>query len=352
MVAAFSLAMSTVAKLSPNTPQSPDSPPSTSDRVQAALTGIAVGDALAMPVHWYYDRSHLVADYGQVTDLLAPKNPHPGSILWRSHWDAPHPELDILGDQRRFWGQRNVHYHQNLAAGEMTLTGKLAFEAWESVQANGGYDRNDALRRYIDLLTHPQRHRDTYVEECHRGFFSNLGRGVPAEVCAVVEKHIGGLVPMLAVALYYADDPEAARTHALAHLSITHAGKTMQKVAVAVLDVLARVLAGEALDEVIADECAMQRHAMFGFPLTKWLDDTDARVVGRRLSTACYVDQSVPAVFYLALKYAKDPEAGLIANTNLGGDNVHRGAVLGALLGAANGQAAWPSRWVDKLVPH
>ena len=53
---------------------------------------------------------------------------------------------------------------------------------------------------------------------------------------------------------------------------------------------------------------------------------------------------------YLAYKYSDDPEAGLIANTNIGGENVHRGAVLGALLGAQHGYKAWPTRWRDKLV--
>ena len=33
------------------------------------------------------------------------------------------------------------------------------------------------------------------------------------------------------------------------------------------------------------------------------------------------------------MKYADDLETALVANTNLGGDNCHRGAVLGALLG-------------------
>jgi len=47
------------------------------------------------------------------------------------------------------------------------------------------------------------------------------------------------------------------------------------------------------------------------------------------------------------LKYHHDAARGLIANTNLGGDNAGRGAVLGALLGAANGSQAFPKPWVD-----
>ena len=53
---------------------------------------------------------------------------------------------------------------------------------------------------------------------------------------------------------------------------------------------------------------------------------------------------------YLALKYHDDPESALIANTNLGGDNAARGAVLGALLGAAHGLEKFPGRWIDGLV--
>jgi len=49
------------------------------------------------------------------------------------------------------------------------------------------------------------------------------------------------------------------------------------------------------------------------------------------------------------LKYHNNPEEGLIANTNLGGDNAYRGAVLGAVLGAANGIESFPERWIKGL---
>jgi ADP-ribosylglycohydrolase len=71
----------------------------------------------------------------------------------------------------------------------------------------------------------------------------------------------------------------------------------------------------------------------------------DLEVIGRVLSPACYVDDSVPATLYLARKYVDRPEDGLVANTMAGGDNCYRGAVLGTLLGAASGVAGWPERW-------
>ena len=258
-----------------------------------------------MPAHWYYDRAALERDYGRIADFTLPKSPHPDSILWRSNWDAPSPALDILGDQRPFWGVRGVHYHQNLQAGESTLTAKLAAEVWRSLEACEGFDAEDSLRRYIDLLTQPGRHRDTYLEECHRGFFTNLGHGRQAAQCAIEEKHIGGLTPMLAVALFYADQPESGRSRAHAQLALTHAGMKMRTAADAILTLLYQSLAGATLEEAILQECATQRNPHFGFPFTRWLRKADREVIGRHLSTACYVEDSVPAVIYLALKYLR-----------------------------------------------
>ena len=45
------------------------------DKVQGCLVGFYIGDALAMPVHWYYDLRQLVSDYGKsgITKYEAPK---------------------------------------------------------------------------------------------------------------------------------------------------------------------------------------------------------------------------------------------------------------------------------------
>jgi ADP-ribosylglycohydrolase len=79
----------------------------------------------------------------------------------------------------------------------------------------------------------------------------------------------------------------------------------------------------------------------------RWLEKPDVEVVGKILSPACYIQDAFPAALYLSWKYAKDFSAGIISNANLGGDNCHRGAVVGSLLGAANGV---PQPWVSGLV--
>lgn len=43
------------------------------DKVCGALIGFYIGDALAMPVHWYYDLGQLRKDFGKITKYEAPK---------------------------------------------------------------------------------------------------------------------------------------------------------------------------------------------------------------------------------------------------------------------------------------
>jgi len=51
---------------------------------------------------------------------------------------------------------------------------------------------------------------------------------------------------------------------------------------------------------------------------------------------------SYPSLVHFAGKYSSDFERGLLANANTGGENVHRGIVLGALLGAQAGEGGIP----------
>ena len=72
-------------------------------------------------------------------------------------------------------------------------------------------------------------------------------------------------------------------------------------------------------------------------------------MIGQRLSAACYIPNAFLASLYLAWKYADDFEAGVIANTNVGGENCHRGAVIGAMLGGAAGRDRLPRRFVEGI---
>jgi ADP-ribosylglycohydrolase len=147
----------------------------------------------------------------------------------------------------------------------------------------------------------------------------------------------------------YAGDQESARRLAFQHLRLTHLGERMTAAGNLLFDILFPVVNGASLSDTIVNKINSQDNPLLGFPLLRWLKDPDETVIGNRLSSACYVEDALPATLYLALKYHGDAARGLISNTNLGGDNAGRGAVLGALFGASNGPQAFPKSWVDGL---
>jgi len=320
------------------------------ERAAGALWGLFLGDALAMPVHWYYDRLALERDYGQVRDLVAPRNPHPGSILFRSQYSPRNPDADILHDQARYWGRSGVHYHQHLAAGENTLNLKLAQVLLETLAETGRYDPDLYLERMVAFMRDPDSHRDTYVEEWARGFFDRRAQGFDLRECGVTEKHIGGLGGPVALLIHHHDDPERGLAAAHEHRELTHKGPIMAEALDAVAAVLLPVLAGRPLAQAIDTAGQESGNRLLARGFKAWAARDDFEVIGRLLSPACYVNDAVPAVFHLARKYADRAEEGLVANTMAGGDNCHRGVVLGALLGAASGADAWPKRWRQGLL--
>ncbi|MCG8412831.1 MAG: ADP-ribosylglycohydrolase family protein, partial [Pseudomonadales bacterium] len=136
-------------------------------RAVAALQSMFVADALAMPVHWYYNPMDIFRQFrGGITGFEDAPDHHPSSIMSlhsTSHGGRGprrnHEQAEIVGDvilkgKREFWEQSNVHYHQGMKAGENTLNAHCARALIHSLIANDGrYDQNRFLDSYIELMT-------------------------------------------------------------------------------------------------------------------------------------------------------------------------------------------------------
>jgi ADP-ribosylglycohydrolase len=123
------------------------------------------------------------------------------------------------------------------------------------------------------------------------------------------------------------------------HLFLTHPDAFLARISDALVQLVQSLLFrknDEPLQQLIADTARQS----VGLDLKRLVSQvrSDNEVVGGRYSTACYITDSWPAILYLAYAYADDLKAALLANTNLGGDNVHRGAVLGLILGLGTGR--------------
>lgn len=302
---------------------------------ERVLEGLKVGDALAMPVHWYYDQERLAADYGEVTRFVAPRNPHPDSILWRSSYEALNERGEILHDQAQYWGQRGVHYHQFLKAGENTINAVLCERQWALLQADGEWWAERFLQDYVSFMTTPGGHRDTYLEEYHRVFFGNYAKGVVPEHCASPEKHVGGLCFLFPLLAYFEGDFERGREAAAERLALTHPGEVMVAGAEVVFDLWMRIVSGESASRAAEAVVRAQASPLLGGSWNRWLKQDTRACLRSSIGTVCYLPQAIPAIVYLLWKYGDDPKRCLVENTMCGGDNVHRGMVLGALLGAA-----------------
>jgi ADP-ribosylglycohydrolase len=316
-----------------------------------------IGDSLAMPVHWYYNPLDIFKAFpGGIQNLEDAPGYHPSSImsLHSTAKGGRGPQTAgtgkeivggvILKGKRSFWGVPNQHYHQGMKAGQNTLNAHCARLVTRSMTAAGGrYDKARFLSDYIDFMTaDPPRHPDTYAESFHRGFFANLENGKPSDRCGAVTHDtpsVGGLVmlgPIAVAGFLQKQSLKTVQDLCREHLFLTHPDDFLGRICDAFVHLIESLLLRKEEyppRRLIADTARQSA----GMDLERLVSQVhaDNEVAGGRYSTACYITDSWPVILYLAYRYADDLKAALLANTNLGGDNVHRGAVLGLILGLA-----------------
>lgn len=342
-------------------------------RARAGLRNQFVADALAMPVHWFYNPLEIDRAFpGGIRTLEAAPAHHPSSIMalhstskgGRGAQSSRDPNgNEIVGDiilkgRRQYWGVPHMHYHHGMRAGENTLNAHCTRVLMRGITARGGqYDPQGFLTDYIAFMTaEPPAHPDTYAESWHRGFFANLERGIPAEHCGPVTHDTASVGALVSISALYLSarahevDADDARLQCREHLALTHPDEGLARVCDAYTALLESLLfraPTQSTGELIA--ATARRSLKLDLPALVDNGRDDRDVIGRMFSSACYINDSWPSVLYLAFKYREDPRAGLLANANVGGDNVHRGALLGALFGLMHGrhEEAWFGQLVD-----
>jgi ADP-ribosylglycohydrolase len=343
-------------------------------RVANALKTQFIADALAMPVHWYYQPLEIERAFpGGIQRFEAAPAFHPSSIMslhskrkgGRQTSDTSSATTTevvgdiILQDKAQFWDTPNVHYHQGMPAGANTLNAHCTRVLMRVLASTPqSYDRHAFVNAYIDFMTvQPPAHPDTYAESYHRGFFANFAQGRKPEKCAM-QTHdtasVGGLVTI--AALVFSERLKGASEFDIQiacreHLALTHPDESLMQVCDRYVKLLCGLMEGpnEAAVKALLVEASKGSPGLNIEGLLK-RNLPDHQVVGQMFSRACYISDSWPVVLYLAYKYQHDPWQALRVNTNLGGDNVHRGIVLGVLLGLQSNTVA--TNWFEKLVDH
>ncbi len=376
-------------------------------RMKNALWGAFIADAMAMPVHWYYQRKYIQEGFdGGITKYEDAPHPHPESFMVGNNY---HPNItkskelgrpfDIAHEHIRFYDtnyndfnialsvhagehknampqkDERYHYHHGLKAGENTVGANLMRVLIRSVIKEGKYNQERFIEDFVSYLTTPGLNRDAYTEVYIRAWFENYLEGVPAHACAEEQRNVwsiasnGGIIRPLLLSLTSKSTFQALGV-ALQHQQITHRSDNVSSALTVLIPLLRELLAKKPPMSTLKNAAfKVQRTKISGAELSKTYADhngpgnipademwdihtqfsgqtvdldvlvkafSENEILGSVFTTGCYPEQSLPVLMYLLYKNDFDFEASVLANANAGGDNVHRGIILGMLAGAAS----------------
>jgi len=361
--------------------------------ISEAIWGMVIADAVAMPVHWFYQIDEIKKRYnGWITGYTAPCERHPTSILaisnaegsGRAGGTGAKPIKPVIGsvilhDKLKFWtsGSRSTHYHQGMAPGDSTLTTLCCLEILQTlkeVDPDGSVEdqrhlRAEAFARMVSFLTTPGSHNDTYAESFIRAFFQDWAQlnSPPTSADDLIrfaeqrsQKKLSGpgdhqltgiscLMMAVPWVLHNAHrDKESCVKSALDWCRLTHPLAANDLSVVTFCGVLYETLNGSPLRKQALDALAVLGRGPEGQETIAEMRalkvDSDQMLMlfqdgVSNLGLACYVPGSLTSLLLIAAGFADDFSRGVLMNANCGGENCHRGGSLGACLGAAAAQA-------------
>jgi len=380
--------------------------------ISEAIWGMVIADAIAMPVHWFYQIDEIKRRYnGWIQGYRAPCEKHPTSILTISNAEGsgraagtgakpikPVIGSVILHDKLKFWtsGSRSTHYHQGMAAGDSTLTALCCLQILQALNecdpdgdsTDGRTLRGAAFERLVSFLTTPGSHNDTYAESFIRAFFQDWAQldspptaaeDVLRFAEARAQKKLSGpgdhqltgiscLMMAVPWVLHNAHkDEETCVKSALEWCRLTHPLAANDQSVLTFSRVLYKTLNGNSLRQESLDALTILGRGRAGQETVDEMKayDPDSEEMlmlfqegVSNLGLACYVPGSLTSLLLISAGFADDFSRGVLMNANCGGENCHRGGALGACLGAAaaykqNGSidAKW-KQGIHSSLPH
>lgn len=333
------------------------------DRAAGALLGAFVGDALGLGPHWYYDLAKLREDYGE----------------WIDGYTDPKPD----------------RYHGGMKAGELSQAGLILRMLAQSLVDRGGYDETDFCRRLdTELFPHidgtPMSGPGGYTSQSIREAWHRRVRlGLPWSQAGGHADNTEAAERTLALALRYASQPARLAAAVAANTRLTQIDEVVVAMTVAYGAVLGLLVQGERLDAtlsgklmrlvrsgelpfhtVLTDRLGVPRRGqaeaphgtLFASPdalltpscIARAAADPDVRIdpawkVSLLYGMPCAIYHVLPAVYYLAARFADDFESAVLHAVNGGGQNEARAMLTGALVGAQCGRSGIPPRLLSGL---
>jgi len=302
------------------------------DRFRGCLVGLAVGDALGMPVETLTAEEILVATGGHgVEGFLAPlqRRFHSTTLLKPGQWtDDTQLALAIARSLVRKRG-----FNLEDIAAEHIIEYRRGRRGWGGSTTIGIGELADGRRKAGDPVLDPEAH--------------GLGNGVAMKIAPLA-------------LCYFTEVGTSAFTERVRALaSLTH----RDPCAAAGAWMVARLIV-ETLNDVIFVPTSPDPAAYAGLNHCAVHGQFDRRIVPPRIAahvpierlaatigTSCAVIESVPFVLATATRGLTFRDSVLVA-VNAGGDTDSNAAMVGAMRGAFHGLSTIPREWVDGLEAH
>lgn len=292
----------------------PDTP-TRAERCRGALLGLAVGDAMGVPVEGL----------------------HAGTFL---------PVEDITGSPAA-----------GLPAGAWSDDTAMALCLAESLTHCKGFEPADQMRRYLKWLNEGHQSSTGYAFGIGNTIYRALVRfeetGEP--FCGSTDPHTAGngcLMRLAPVPLFFADDPAKALAMAAESARTTHGAPTCLDACRYFAGLIVGALHGEGKATLLAPRFCPVPGGWRRQPLCPEVDavaaGSFARCEASEIRPTGYVVDTLEAALW-AFFGTDDFRDGMLKAVNLGGDADTVGAVYGQLAGAYYGIKAIPTAWTRKV---
>ncbi|MCX6779112.1 MAG: ADP-ribosylglycohydrolase family protein [Candidatus Magasanikbacteria bacterium] len=323
--------------------------PSMASRVAGCFAGIAIGDAMGMPVEMM-TRQEIHHRFGRVRGFVKPfAGSHPYKLGLMSGDTTDDTQLTTAVAQALIWGR----------GFDLTQLSKEHVKALEESIVGWG---DTTVRAVSAMKERWQKGQRIYkpVPQCFSLENKDCGNGVVVKVAPVavwrvlkagshVDGEDGRLLQSISQlgALTHSDPRASIAAYAVAKTLFLVLSEYVDFSFIHLLfdDIFYSVqtienncgIAGEK--NILSTNLAKARYKMLdkGYPSSE---------VSRRLGTASFVLESAPFSIVTALRHIDDFRAGVLEAVNAGGDTDSNASVVGAIIGANVGLEGIPPEWL------
>ncbi len=366
------------------------------DRIQGAIMGALIGDALGLGCHWIYDYEELWRDYGSwVSDYMDPKKENDGGafeMISKFRYDA-----GVRAGMNSQSGQL-MQILLETVAGENPRgpASSKPFDADAYIQRVNDFFENDLLPKAafetdIDVYN---AHKGVELEhgtfigakggiKCFSGRYTNEevrynfdvwynggkknGRWWHKDSGVTRTSTSEGAQWGIVLAALYSD-PEELFYQAYDFLNMWYCDRAFVAMQLMYIMTVHALIRGIPLDEyenynialmdrmgVIGkqvnsfDDIQVFKDIMFLVRKSHLMEIVDDRFAPIFFGQNCHVSSLIPCAYYFALRYSHDFERGVLMAVNSSGNNMARATLTGGLIGAMVGLQGIPERFIAGL---